>query len=80
MVMEFHVYTPRIVSLKIAILPNNDMDAGYKQKKNLFSLLEKRFYIWFALGHHNETRIHSDLFVHIRLTLCLWSENNFSLQ
>lgn len=43
MVMEFHVYTPCIVSLKIAILPNNDMDAGYKQKKISFLSWKRDF-------------------------------------
>ena len=54
MMMEFHVYILCIVLLKIPILPSNDLDAGYKEN-NLVSLLEKRFYIWLALGHHNGT-------------------------
>lgn len=45
MLMEFHMYTPCIVSLKIAILPSNDMDAGYKEEKSLFSLGKEILYL-----------------------------------
>ena len=43
MVMEFCVYTPCIVSLKIAILPSNDMDAGYREKKTSFLSWKRDF-------------------------------------